>query len=198
MDETPECSTDRAAMVVPAVGRLVATGDVWEPYRLLDPAGLVVEAVAGFLHDLQAAGRSPATLRSYGMDLLRWLRPVNCTMSLIVSQADRLASQGAWCGPGPTTCSDGGPVLGARGRLGGRGGDAVASVRGGRRRRPRGGAGQCLPAGPDAGRRQPTDVPQLRVRSAAVALAAVVLADLVGQGHGGRGRGTGGLAAGGA
>jgi site-specific recombinase XerD len=74
MDETPGCSTDLAAMVVPPVGRLVATGDEWEPYRLLDPAGVAVEAVAAFLRDLQAAGRSPATLRSYGMDLLRWFR----------------------------------------------------------------------------------------------------------------------------
>jgi hypothetical protein len=43
--------------------------------------------VAAFLRDLQAAGRSQATLRSYGMDLLRWFRPVkfNCTMFLIVS-----------------------------------------------------------------------------------------------------------------
>ncbi len=56
------------------VGRLVATGDEWEPYRLLDPDGVAVDAVAAFLRDLQAAGRSAATLRSYGMDLLRWLR----------------------------------------------------------------------------------------------------------------------------
>ena len=63
-----------ATMVVAPVGRLVATGDEWEPYRLLDPDGVAVDAVAAFLRDLQAAGRSAATLRSYGMDLLRWLR----------------------------------------------------------------------------------------------------------------------------
>jgi site-specific recombinase XerD len=74
MDETPERSTDLAAMVVPPVGRLVATDNPWEPYRLLDPAGVAVEAVAAFLRDLQAAGRSAATLRSYGLDLLRWFR----------------------------------------------------------------------------------------------------------------------------
>jgi len=56
------------------VGRLVATGDQWEPYRLLGADGVAVEAVAAFLRDLQAAGRSAATLRSYGMDLLRWFR----------------------------------------------------------------------------------------------------------------------------
>jgi integrase family protein with SAM-like domain len=33
-----------------------------------------VEPVAVFLRELQAMGRSAATLRSYGMDLLRWWR----------------------------------------------------------------------------------------------------------------------------
>jgi site-specific recombinase XerD len=73
-DSRQERSSDLAGMVVPLVGRLVATADEWEPYRLLDPAGAVVEGVAAFLRDLQAAGRSPATLRSYGLDLLRWFR----------------------------------------------------------------------------------------------------------------------------
>ena len=61
-------------MVVPQVGRLVANDDPWEPYRLLDPDGLVVEPVSAWLRDLQAAGRSALTARSYGMDLLRWFR----------------------------------------------------------------------------------------------------------------------------
>jgi len=61
-------------MTVPQVGRLVATQDPWEPYQLLDPTEVVVEAASAWFHDLQAAGRSPATLRSYGMDLLRWFR----------------------------------------------------------------------------------------------------------------------------
>jgi hypothetical protein len=47
---------------------------VWEPYRLLDPAGMVVEPVAVYLKDLQAIGRPATTQRSYGMDLLRWFR----------------------------------------------------------------------------------------------------------------------------
>jgi hypothetical protein len=58
-------------MVVPQAGRLVVTEDAWEPYRLLDPAGTPVNVVSDWFHDLQAAGRSPATLRSYGLDLLR-------------------------------------------------------------------------------------------------------------------------------
>ena len=74
MDGEQGHSRDLATMDVPQVGRLVATDDPWEPYRLLDPSGTPVEAVAAWFHDLQAAGRSPATLRSYGMDLLRWFR----------------------------------------------------------------------------------------------------------------------------
>ena len=67
-------STDLAVMVVPQVGRLVATDDPWEPYRLLDSDGLVVVPVSAWFRDLQAAGRSALTARSYGMDLLRWFR----------------------------------------------------------------------------------------------------------------------------
>lgn len=67
-------SRDVGSLVVPQVGALVATGAREEPYRLLDPSGAVVEPVAGYFLDLQAAGRSVATLRSYGMDLLRWFR----------------------------------------------------------------------------------------------------------------------------
>jgi integrase len=65
---------DLSVLEVPAVGSLVATGSKWEPYRLLDPAGRPVGAVAAFFSDLLAAGRSEATVRSYGMDLLRWFR----------------------------------------------------------------------------------------------------------------------------
>ena len=56
------------------MGSLAATGSRWEPYRLLDPAGRPVAAAAAFFADLLAAGRSEATVRSYGMDLLRWFR----------------------------------------------------------------------------------------------------------------------------
>lgn len=63
-----------ATMVVNRVGRLVATEDALDPYRLIGPDDVAVEAVTAFLRDLLAAGRSPATLRSYGMDLLRWFR----------------------------------------------------------------------------------------------------------------------------
>lgn len=57
-----------------AVGGVAETGDPWEPYGLIDATGEPVEAVSTFLRDLQAAGRSAATQRSYAMDLLRWFR----------------------------------------------------------------------------------------------------------------------------
>ncbi len=63
-----------AAVVVPQVGRLADTGDRLEPYRVVGPDGVAVEAVSAWFADLQAGGRSVATVRSYGMDLLRWFR----------------------------------------------------------------------------------------------------------------------------
>jgi site-specific recombinase XerD len=74
MDQAKEPSRDLVAMVVPQVGRLTETGDVCDPYRLVDGDGAGVEAVTEYFRDLQAAGRSTATLRSYGLDLLRWFR----------------------------------------------------------------------------------------------------------------------------
>ena len=62
------------SLVVPQAGALVATGVRDEPYRLVDPEGGVVEPAAVFFRDLQAAGCSELTIRSYGMDLLRWFR----------------------------------------------------------------------------------------------------------------------------
>ena len=55
-------------------GSLRETGDPWAPWQLVNGDGLAVEAAAAFLADLHAAGRSAATMRSYGMDLLRWFR----------------------------------------------------------------------------------------------------------------------------
>lgn len=69
-----EQGRDLSSLVVPRAGSLVETGDGWEPWRLADPGGVSVGAVAVFLRDLQAAGCSAATQRSYSMALLRWLR----------------------------------------------------------------------------------------------------------------------------
>ncbi|MGW6739282.1 hypothetical protein ACWGDX_00810 [Streptomyces sp. NPDC055025] len=72
---------DLRSFALPESGQLLATGDVWEPYRLVDQHGQRVEPVAVYFKDLLAADTPATTLRSYGNDLLRWWRPVNCTMS---------------------------------------------------------------------------------------------------------------------
>jgi site-specific recombinase XerD len=69
-----EPSRDLAALVVPQAGRLVVTGDRYEPYRLVDADGVAVAAATAYFRDLLAAGRAESTVRSYGMDLLRWFR----------------------------------------------------------------------------------------------------------------------------
>ncbi|TWP36929.1 hypothetical protein FGL98_07640 [Leekyejoonella antrihumi] len=61
-------------LVVPLLGSLEATGDLFVPYRLVDGGGVAVEPVAVFLAELAACGRPATTQRSYGMDLLRWFR----------------------------------------------------------------------------------------------------------------------------
>jgi integrase len=68
----------RAAGFVAAGGAAArvaeATGDLFEPFRLVDADGVVVVPVAEFFRELAACGRPVATHRSYGMDLLRWWR----------------------------------------------------------------------------------------------------------------------------
>lgn len=54
MDDAPE--RDLATLVVPRWGRLVETGDRYEPYRLVDPDGATVEAVAAYFQELLAGG----------------------------------------------------------------------------------------------------------------------------------------------
>ena len=65
---------DVAGLAVPLAGGLRETGDPWVPFELVDAAGAVVGPAAEYLKDVQACGRSDATLRSYGMGLLRWFR----------------------------------------------------------------------------------------------------------------------------
>jgi Phage integrase, N-terminal SAM-like domain len=74
MIEQRDLPRDRVALVVPRAGRLIATGDCYEPYRMAGPDGRTVEPVTEFFRDLLAAGRNESTVRSYGMDLLRWFR----------------------------------------------------------------------------------------------------------------------------
>jgi integrase len=74
MVERGDLDRDLASLVVPLTGRLAATGDQWEPYRLVDGDGVSVAAARTYFGHLQAAGRSELTVRSYGMDLLLWFR----------------------------------------------------------------------------------------------------------------------------
>jgi integrase len=69
-----EKGRDLSRLVVGRAGRVAATGDAVEPFRVVGPDGGVVEPVSVFLRDLLAAGRSGSTLRSYAGDLLRWWR----------------------------------------------------------------------------------------------------------------------------
>ena len=65
---------DLATLVVPRTGALLRTGNRYEPFRLMAADGTAAEPVTALFGDLLAAGRSEATVRSYGMDLLRWFR----------------------------------------------------------------------------------------------------------------------------
>ncbi len=69
-----EPERDLSVLVVPQAGALVKTGNPYEPFRVIGEDGSVSPPVTAFFRDLLAAGRSEATVRSYGMDLLRWLR----------------------------------------------------------------------------------------------------------------------------
>jgi integrase len=65
---------DVTGLVILPAGGLREKGDPWVPFELVDADGSVAAPVAEYLKDVQACGRSDATLRSYGMDLLRWFR----------------------------------------------------------------------------------------------------------------------------
>ena len=96
MTEQGGSSRDLARLVIPATGSLAATGEPWEPFRLLDADGLVVDPAASYFRDLQASGRSAATLRSYGMDLLRWFR-FTWAVDVPWSQATRVEARDFSC-----------------------------------------------------------------------------------------------------
>jgi len=73
LDEN-DAPTDLTQLAVPQVGLLAATGDPFQPYRLLDAAGASIPAADAYFAELVACGRPATTQRSYGMDLLRWFR----------------------------------------------------------------------------------------------------------------------------
>jgi hypothetical protein len=72
--ETGDSPPDVVGFVPPQTGALVKTADPARPYALLDSEGVVVAPVAAFFDELQACSRPATTIRSYGMDLLRWWR----------------------------------------------------------------------------------------------------------------------------
>jgi hypothetical protein len=63
---------DLSRLVMPLGGSLEATGDLFEPYRLVDGDGVVLVPAAAYFRELAACGRPAATHRSYGM-LCRYL-----------------------------------------------------------------------------------------------------------------------------
>lgn len=65
---------DVFGLVVIRVGSMAPTSDPALPWVVCDGAGTPVEPVSEFLRELLACGNSPASCRSYGYDLLRWLR----------------------------------------------------------------------------------------------------------------------------
>jgi site-specific recombinase XerD len=88
---------DLVGLVVPRVGRLVETvGVPGEPYRLVDAAGVVIEPVSVFFRELLASGRSRATVRSYGMDLLRWWRFL-AAVDVVWDRASRIEARDFSC-----------------------------------------------------------------------------------------------------
>ncbi|MGY0063643.1 site-specific integrase [Streptomyces sp. LZ34] len=74
MLETGGSGRDLVDFVLPEVGGLVETADPARPYALLDENGAVVAPMEAFFAELQACSRLATTIRSYGMDLLRWWR----------------------------------------------------------------------------------------------------------------------------
>src|SRR5712671_1930049 len=69
-----EAPRDLSRLMVPQSGSLDATGDLFEPYRLVDADGVVAAWAVAYFRELAAGGRAAATQRSYGMALLRWWR----------------------------------------------------------------------------------------------------------------------------
>jgi hypothetical protein len=58
MIELGEPSRDLAVLVVAQRGALKVTGELFEPYRLVDASGRVVGPVAAYLRELQGRARA--------------------------------------------------------------------------------------------------------------------------------------------
>src|SRR5258706_12425305 len=64
----------KLGLAVARVGRVQETGDPLMPFRLVDHQGVEVAAGTEILHQMLADDASPASLRSYGYELLSWYR----------------------------------------------------------------------------------------------------------------------------
>ena len=103
---------DLSSLRVLRCGAVEATGDLFEPYRVVDVDGVVVAPVAAFLRDLRACGRPAATQRSYAMDLLRWFRFLRA-VDVGWDQATRVEARDFCCWI-QLAGKPGGPAPGAR------------------------------------------------------------------------------------
>src|SRR6266568_2438474 len=154
------------------------------------------DADAYFGKVLRGARPSTRTGRAAALTVYFQFLPVNCTSSGSSIGRTTRSAERVRRGRAHTPCADGGAgICPGVGSGAGGAGDAVAVLRREQRRRGTQGS-ECLSAGLDARRCQPANLPQLCVRSPAVAPAAVVRWHRVGEGDRGRGRSDGGLAAG--
>jgi integrase len=103
---------DLSLLRVLRCGAVEATGDPFEPYRVVDVDGMVAAPAAAYLRDLQACGRPAATQRSYAMDLLRWFRFLRA-VDVGWDQATRVEARDFCCWI-QLAGKPGGPAPGAR------------------------------------------------------------------------------------
>lgn len=75
-----ERSRDVQSIELPPWGQVAADPGV-VPWLVFDEEGKAVQPVRRFLIDFIARDNRTGSVRSYAYDLLRWWRPVNCTMS---------------------------------------------------------------------------------------------------------------------
>lgn len=74
MNSSQDAPKDLALLVLQKSGKLLATKSTAEPFHIIDKDGKPVACVREYFRELQARGQSVATIRSYGMDILRWFR----------------------------------------------------------------------------------------------------------------------------
>jgi hypothetical protein len=72
--ETADVPRDLSSLVVSQRGFVEASDDLFDPFRLVDASGTVLEPVSAYLRELQACGRTTSTQGSCGMDRLQRFR----------------------------------------------------------------------------------------------------------------------------